>query len=69
MQLNKPINISDVEQLQFLYKDEAPVDVEIWDTPDGQQHYCELLQYSQSYVQNKHGVIIVVNGNDYTGQD
>lgn len=58
------IEISDIEHLQFLYKDEYPIDVEIWDTV-GEEKYNELYTYSKNYVQGKHGVILLVNSHDY----
>jgi len=53
------IEISDIEKVAFLYKDEVPVKVELWDTV-GQEKFNESFIYSQSYVQGKHGVIMVV---------
>lgn len=58
--------ISDIEKMQFIYRDEHPVDIEIWDTV-GQEKFNELFIYSQNYVQGKHGVILVVNALDFIG--
>ena len=60
--------ISDIEKMQFIYRDEFPVDIEIWDTV-GQEKFNELFIYSQNYVQGKHGVILVVNALDYIGPE
>jgi GTPase SAR1 family protein len=38
-----------IEVLKFLYKNEAFVDVEIWDSA-GQERFNENYLYSQSYV-------------------
>ena len=42
-------SISDIEKVQFFFKDEYPVDVEIWDTVGQEKHNSQYI-YSQSYV-------------------
>jgi len=47
----------------------VPIDIEIWDTPYGQEKHCELMFYSQSYIQGKHGIILCVNSEDFTNSE
>jgi len=44
----------------MLYKDQYPVDIELWDTV-GQEKFNENYIYSQSYIQGRHGIILVVD--------
>jgi GTPase SAR1 family protein len=59
------IEISDIEKVNFLYKDECPVKVQIWDTV-GLEKYSENFIYSQSYVQGKQGIVLVADSEDFT---
>jgi hypothetical protein len=42
-------SISDIEKLVYLYKNEYPVDVEIWDSV-GLEKFNEMFMYSQNYI-------------------
>lgn len=46
-----------------MYKDNIPVNVEIWDSV-GLERYNEMFVYSQSYVQGKHGVLLLIDADD-----
>ena len=41
--------LTDIEEIRYLYKDEFPVKVEIWDSV-GIEKYNEKFVYSQNYV-------------------
>ena len=56
----KPIN-SDIDELRYLYKDEFPVNVEIWDSVGIEKHN-ELFVYTQGYVKGKHGIFFMIDG-------
>lgn len=58
-------NISDVEKFTFLYKNETPVYIELWDTV-GQEKFNSNYIFSQSYLKGKQGVILLVDGQDFT---
>ena len=42
--VSKP-TIQDIERLRYLYKDEVPVDIELWDTV-GQEKYDDLYYFT-----------------------
>ena len=54
-----------IDVLKFLYKNEAFVDVEIWDSA-GQERFNENYLYSQSYVQSRSGVILLIEATEDT---
>lgn len=57
-------SISDIEKLVYLYKNEYPVDVEIWDSV-GLEKFNEMFMYSQNYIQGKQGVVFIVDSADF----
>ena len=52
-----------------MYKDKVPIDIEIWDTPYGQEKFSEMTFYSQNYIQGKNGVIMCVNSDELMNED
>ena len=54
------MTIKDVEKIRYLYKDEFPIEVELWDTV-GVEKFNENYMYSQSYLQGKHGIVFIVD--------
>ena len=53
----KEIADRDIEPLLFIYENECPVEIQIWDQVDPNfKYYC-----SQNYLQNKNGVLLIVN--------
>lgn len=60
--------ISDVEKVTFLYKNEVPVTIEFWDTV-GQEKYNQYFIYSQNYLKGKHGIVLMVDGCEFTQEN
>ena len=56
-----------IEKLQYLYKDQVYLNVEVWDTV-GQEKFNEEYIYSQNYVQGKRGVILIIDATEERDQ-
>lgn len=55
----------DIQKLNFVYKNQVSLMVELWDTA-GQERYNPDFLYSQSYLRGKNGVILICDGTRLT---
>lgn len=52
----------DIERVLFLFDDEMPIDIEVWDQVKGQcQDSSSRYFFGQSYLQGKSGVVFLIN--------
>ena len=60
--VHRAIEDTDIEHVVYLYDDELPIEVQLWDQVKGQSHDTHSQYFfSQSYLQGKNGVIFLIN--------